>query len=302
MDIRKLEYFVTLAQHRNFTSAANALFITQPTLSQQIRILEKELGVKLFDRTNGISLTEAGEILFPEAVSLIAQDQRCMDVINRYINKRNQTINIATMGALEYSVFPLFISDFKNRFPEINVNVYATDFDGAYEFVKEEKCDFSISSIPKALITDDLDYLTISTDRICLIYPKKFPKIDLVADSEESIKKILSMKCYSYNFRTIKDRRFEFIQKYIGDLEINYYENFTEYLLSNSEAAAYTTFPYIYCQNLGLEKWFHLVPLPKEYGELLYVLLFKKDGLSSLQKKFIAHTTEYLSDSKQNHD
>ena len=109
MDIRKLKYFVTLVRHRNFTSAANDLFITQPTLSQQIKALEKELEVKLFDRSDGISLTEAGELLYPEAVKLIEQDQKCMDVISKYIARQNQTISIATMGALEYSVFPSFI-------------------------------------------------------------------------------------------------------------------------------------------------------------------------------------------------
>ena len=62
MELRQLEYFVAVARHSNITRAADALFITQPSLSVQLHALERELGTTLLERrTRGVRLTEAGE-------------------------------------------------------------------------------------------------------------------------------------------------------------------------------------------------------------------------------------------------
>jgi DNA-binding transcriptional LysR family regulator len=68
LDLRKLRYFVAVAEHQHFGRAAEQLFITQPVLSRQIRALEKELGCALFERTTrSVQLTPAGEQLLAEA-------------------------------------------------------------------------------------------------------------------------------------------------------------------------------------------------------------------------------------------
>ena len=61
MDLRQLEYFAAVARHRHFGRAAEAIYVTQPALSQQVRRLETELGVALLNRTSrGVELTAAG--------------------------------------------------------------------------------------------------------------------------------------------------------------------------------------------------------------------------------------------------
>lgn len=68
MELRQLKYFVKTAETLNFSEAARLLFITQSTLSQQIRSLEQELGTMLFVRdSHGVVLTESGEKLLPQA-------------------------------------------------------------------------------------------------------------------------------------------------------------------------------------------------------------------------------------------
>src|SRR3954470_19455082 len=74
MDLRQLQYFAALAEHRHFTRAAESIHVAQPALSQQIRRLEDELGVPLVDRTTRrVALTDAGEVLVGRARRVLAE-------------------------------------------------------------------------------------------------------------------------------------------------------------------------------------------------------------------------------------
>src|SRR3954454_21582004 len=72
MDIRPLRYFISVAEHLNFTEASKHLFVAQPAVSQQIAYLEKKMGVKLFHRTkHSVQLTEAGSVFLKDAREIL---------------------------------------------------------------------------------------------------------------------------------------------------------------------------------------------------------------------------------------
>jgi len=84
IDLRRIRHFVVLAEELHFGRAAERLAISQPPLSQQIRVLEQEFELQLFVRTNRrVELTQAGTDLLPEARRLLAQAERLSSVARR---------------------------------------------------------------------------------------------------------------------------------------------------------------------------------------------------------------------------
>src|ERR671922_941699 len=83
-ELRQLRYFVTVAEERSFTRAAGRLHIAQQSLSQQIRTLESQLGVTLFERSShGVELTDIGAVLLREARPVLAQAERVVEAVRR---------------------------------------------------------------------------------------------------------------------------------------------------------------------------------------------------------------------------
>lgn len=124
MELRVLRYFLTLAREENISKAAEALYITQPTLSRQLAELEKELGAQLFIRgKRGITLTEEGMLLRRRAEEMAELE----DKVQREFRERGEILsgNIA-VGAAETNaaaILPDAIAKFRNKYPGVTFDM-----------------------------------------------------------------------------------------------------------------------------------------------------------------------------------
>jgi len=123
MELRQLKYFIRAAELQNFTDAANELYITQSTLSQQIKQLENTLGVLLFDRLGKrIRLTEAGNLFLPHAYKTVLQATEGQQVLNDLIDLKTGVLNIGStygLSALLVKALPIF----RSMYPQVVVNI-----------------------------------------------------------------------------------------------------------------------------------------------------------------------------------
>lgn len=128
MDLHLVTYFVAVVDHGGITRAAQSLYISQPSLSQAIRTLEKRLGVTLFDRTGRrLELTEAGRKLDDAARRILADVERAKRKVDSVRELQAGRVDVVTYAA--FSIDPLvdIVRLFRERFPKLAVRVLATD-------------------------------------------------------------------------------------------------------------------------------------------------------------------------------
>lgn len=146
MELRQLEYFIQICKSGSLTKAKEELGVTQPTLSQQIRVLEDEYNIQLFDRVSrGVEVTEAGKILLNKGNAIMNLLEEARNEIVGRNNKSRETISIGCCPAeLEY-LAPYFMR-FHQKYP--NVLLKIIDAEDAENKVLEQKVDIGISAYP----------------------------------------------------------------------------------------------------------------------------------------------------------
>ncbi len=154
MEIRHLKYFVKIAETLSFSEAAKALFITQSTLSQQIRQLEQEMDAQLFERNNhNVRLTEAGEELLPYARQTLKASQACLDRIQDLQHMLTGTLNIG----VTFSFSPILteaLFAFIKLYPKVKLNIFYKPMDELMKMLEHDDVDFALTFRPAELNKD----------------------------------------------------------------------------------------------------------------------------------------------------
>lgn len=124
MEIRQLQYFVTIAHTGGFRTAADQLGVSLATLSEQIKSLERELGVRLVDRgSRSLSLTESGHVLLPRAERLLADLKATREEMLEFAQLERGQIVIGSVTGSGTSWLPTFLADFLRRHPHVEVRL-----------------------------------------------------------------------------------------------------------------------------------------------------------------------------------
>lgn len=145
LNLRRLEYFATVADELNFGRAAERLHIAQPVLSRQVALLERELGVVLFDRsTRGTSLTEAGRSLLPDARSLL----QSAAAMQRRARQAARGIQRLTIGFMPGLVVTPIVQGLRVSHPELDVDMLRTNWDDQVDTILDGRVDLGLVRLP----------------------------------------------------------------------------------------------------------------------------------------------------------
>jgi DNA-binding transcriptional LysR family regulator len=149
MTLQQLQYFLATVEHGSFSAAAEALLMAQPSLSEQIRRLEGELGVPLFSRAGRkLELTEAGRLLRPHAERTIAAAQETLEVAREARTLTGGTVSFGMFGSAHHYLLGGLIEDFRRRHPQVRVRIVGQNSAEVAEAVREGRLEAGLVALP----------------------------------------------------------------------------------------------------------------------------------------------------------
>lgn len=149
MNLRDLSYLVALAEHRHFGRAAEASFVSQPTLSTQIRKLEDELGVALVERTpRKVLLTETGREIARRARGVLSQVEEIKAIAQRTRDPESGTIRLGIFPTLGPYLLPHVIPRLRERFPRLELLLREEKTEQVLHMLREGTLDAGILALP----------------------------------------------------------------------------------------------------------------------------------------------------------
>src|SRR5215471_13976920 len=170
MDLDQLHTFLEIVRLKSFSKAAQTCFRTQPAVSAQVRQLEQELNTSLFERLGAkIALTPAGRIFADYAEQILELRRRAQNAINELERVPRGELVIAANEATCIYVLPRVFSEFKKRYPNVQIMVDRAYGSHVVDAVVDNQADFGITQIP--VKEKRLQVVKIHSDEIKVLVP-----------------------------------------------------------------------------------------------------------------------------------
>ncbi|GAA4480527.1 LysR substrate-binding domain-containing protein [Rhodococcus olei] len=171
MDLRQMEYFLAVVDNGGVTRAAEQLRVAQPSLSQAVRKLEKDLGIELFHRVGrGLVLAPAGEALVGPARAILRDVASAASAVRDVGAMGGGRIDIASLSDLSSDPLSVWVAKFRRQYPDVRFHIEERDETAdVVALVKSGACELGILSLP--LPTEELDGEALIDQHLVLVCP-----------------------------------------------------------------------------------------------------------------------------------
>jgi DNA-binding transcriptional LysR family regulator len=174
IDLTKLQTFLHVTQNMSFSEAAEHLHLTQPAISHQIKTLEQDLGVELFERSGGgIRLTEAGCLLLPRALKLMLEAIELQQLLTSLKDQIYGHLRIACSTTTGKYITPQFAARFHKHHPDVSVSILNCTASNVVQQLLREEADLGVVSYE--VCGEGMECQSFFNDHIILIVPKEHP-------------------------------------------------------------------------------------------------------------------------------
>ncbi|MEG0806224.1 MAG: selenium metabolism-associated LysR family transcriptional regulator [Lachnospiraceae bacterium] len=171
MDFKQIEAFMNVVKYKNFSKAADASFLTQPTISAHINNLEKELGVLLLDRSGReATLTKQGEVFYPFAVNMLNTRSQAMFSMKNISIDLNGVLELGVSSIPGQYFVPKMVAQFHKAFPKVRFYVDQSDSRNVIESILNQRGEIGFTGCK---LNNSLVYEPIFTDKMVLMTPAK---------------------------------------------------------------------------------------------------------------------------------
>lgn len=149
MTITQLHYVLAIAEHKNFTKAAEKCFVTQPTLSTQIQKLEEELDILIFDRSKKpIELTDVGRKIVQQAKNIVNESDRIQDIVDQQKGFIGGEFKIGIIPTIMPTLLPMFLKTFIKKYPKVKLKIEEHTTEEIITRIQDGHLDAAIAATP----------------------------------------------------------------------------------------------------------------------------------------------------------
>ncbi len=149
MTITQLQYVLAVAEHKNFTLAAEKCFVTQPTLSMQIQKIEDELKILIFDRSKKpIQLTDIGQKIVNQAKNIVNEANRIKDIVEQQKGFIGGEFRLGIIPTVMPTLLPMFLNNFIKKYPKVKLIIEELNTDEIITRLKNGHLDAAIAATP----------------------------------------------------------------------------------------------------------------------------------------------------------
>ena len=188
MELRQLKYFVMTAQTLNFSEAARSLYVSQSTLSQQIKALEDELGTVLFQRdSHSVSLTQSGSMLLPLAIQTLQDSEACKTQVNDLKDMLTGELNIGVTYSFS-QILTETVKNFVRVHPGVKLNIFYRNMAELMEALRHREVDLVLAFKPDQPY-DEIESSYLFGDKLSVIMRKDYALADRKSISLEELKR-----------------------------------------------------------------------------------------------------------------
>jgi len=160
MNLRDLKYLIAIAEHQHFGKAADACFVSQPTLSMQIKKLEETLGVTLIERTNkSVLFTEIGKTIVAQAQQVLHQAESLKEIARLATNPFSGTLHMGIIPTLAPYLCPRIVPQLAKQYPDLTLCLVEEKTENLMQKLAQGKVDAAILALPldqEGFITEPL--------------------------------------------------------------------------------------------------------------------------------------------------
>lgn len=168
MELRHLRYFLTVAEEQSFTKAAEKLFTAQPSLSQQIKDLEHEVGVALFDRSaRKVKLTDEGQAFLIHAKQALHSSKLAVAAARQVAQQKNNQIHIGFLNVAEIKLMPSILAQLKSTIPNLKIHLHSLTCLEQIQALKNAELDISFTRYE--LQHPDYENIHLMSEQIYLV-------------------------------------------------------------------------------------------------------------------------------------
>ncbi|MDO6737876.1 LysR family transcriptional regulator [Wenyingzhuangia sp. 2_MG-2023] len=149
MTITQLKYVLAVAEYKNFTTASEHCFVTQPTLSMQIHKLEEELDIQIFNRNKKpIEVTDVGIKIVTQAKTIVNESSRITDIVQQEKGYIGGEFKVGIIPTIMPSLLPLFLKNFNKKYPEVKLVINELTTAEIVQKLKDGHLDAAIAATP----------------------------------------------------------------------------------------------------------------------------------------------------------